>query len=96
MYASVLHDVLRRLVDQAKLECMSFHPLLVISIFFFFFFFLIFREIRVCMGARARAYAERYFDAFFQDVLEIASLLALLALCPRINKSCKKKVTRPH
>lgn len=66
MYASVFHNILRRLVDQAELECMSFHPLLVVS--------------TLHVGKQnnmGRAYAERYLYAFFQDILEIASLLAL-------------------
>lgn len=76
MYASVLHDVLRGLVDQAELECMSFHPLLAVS------------NLHIGRHSMGRAYAERYFDAFFQDILEVASLL-VLALCPRIGESCE-------
>lgn len=55
---------------------MSFYPLLAVS------------NLDIGKHNVGRAYAERYFDAFFQNVLEVASLLAL-ALCPRIDESCE-------
>lgn len=55
---------------------MSFYPLLAVS------------NLDTGKHSMGRAYAERYFDAFFQNVLEVASLLAL-ALCLRIDESCE-------